>query len=252
MSAGAIRGRAALAPRTNGDARNSQQRDFLCGSGREVQATLCWGHLALTLRRHARSRFSAHIFHFSNQYCMMRVRGIFLEQADWSTPVQVSRMALLIVWTLAASAFPVSSQSQNMREFEFLYPADTLCITSTSHLKLQAFDRNKRDASAAMKSPTPYQVAVSEVTVYPLTSTAISNAYVTAYFGGIAQKITSYTDRHRYEDTQEEIRNETKRLANEICQIKRYPGKDAFTAKDPRFNSIFFLFGRAFDILDQR
>jgi hypothetical protein len=59
--------------------------------------------------------------------------GIFYEQADWGTSVQVPRMALPIVWTLAASAFPVSSQSQNMREFEFLYPADTLCITSTSH-----------------------------------------------------------------------------------------------------------------------
>jgi hypothetical protein len=183
---------------------------------------------------------------------MMRVTEFCYDQADWGTSVQVSRMALPIVWTLAASAFPASSQSQNMREFEFLYPADTICIMSTSHLNLQAFDSNKRDASAAMKSPTPYQVAVSEATVYPLTSTAISNAYVTTYFGGRAQKITSYTDRRRYEDTQEEIRNETIRLANEICQIKRYPGKDAFTAKDSRFNGIFFLFSRAFDILDQR
>jgi hypothetical protein len=161
-------------------------------------------------------------------------------------------MTLPIVWMLAGPAFPASSQSQNVREFEFLYPAETVCIPSTSHLKLQAFDKNKRDSAAAMKSPTPYQVAVSEATVYPLTSAAISNAYVTTYFGGIAQKITSYTDRHRYEDTQEEIRKETIRLANEICQIKRYPGKDAFTAKDQRFNSIFFLFSRAFDILDPR
>jgi hypothetical protein len=167
-----------------------------------------------------------------------------------STSVQLSRMTLPIVWMVAGSAFPASSQSQSIREFEFLYQAETVCIPSTSYLKLQAFDKNKRNSAAAMKSPTPYQVAISEATVYPLTSTAISNAYVTTYFGGIAQKIASYTDRHRYEDTQEEIRNETIRLANEICQIKRYPGKDAFTAKDPRFIGIFFLFGRALDILD--
>jgi hypothetical protein len=166
--------------------------------------------------------------------------------------VQLSRLTLLIVWTLAGSASPASSQSQNMRAFELLYPAETVCIPSTYHLKLQVFDKNKRDSSAAMKSPTPYQVVVSEATVYPLISAVVSIAYVTIYFGGIAQKITSYTDRNRYEDTQEEIRSETIRLANEICQIKRYPGKDAFTAKDPRFNSIFLLFSRAFDILDQR
>jgi hypothetical protein len=159
-------------------------------------------------------------------------------------------MGLAIVCTLAGFAFPARAQSQNIREFEFLHPAETICISNTYYLKLQAFDKNKRESAAAMKSPTPYQVAVSEVTFYPLTSEGISDAYVTTYLDGLAQKITSYTDRHRYEDTQEEIKDETMRLANEICQIKRYPGKNAFTAKDQRFNRIFFLFGRAFDILD--
>jgi hypothetical protein len=162
----------------------------------------------------------------------------------------VKQLCIAIVWTLAGCVFPAWTQAQNIREFEFLYPAEAVCIPSTYYLKLHAFDKNKREAAAAMKSPTPYQVAVSEVTIYPLTSAATSDAYVTIYLDGIAQKITSYTNRHRYEDTQEEIKNEALRLANEICQIKRYPGKNALTAKDPRFNSIFFLFSHAFDILD--
>src|SRR5262245_41838438 len=109
-------------------------------------------------------------------------------------------MSLLTVWTLAGFVSPASTQAQSLRQFEFLVPADTVCTTRASYLKLQVFDKNKRDASAATKSPTPYHVAVSEATVYPPTTTAISNAYVTTYFAGIAQKITSYTDRPRYED----------------------------------------------------
>src|SRR5262249_13359729 len=109
-------------------------------------------------------------------------------------PVLSARTTLPILGTLSASVIPVASPTLNIREFEFLYPAETVCIPSVYPLKLQVFDKKKRDASAAMKSLTPYQVAIVEATVYPLTSTAISNAYVTTYFNGIAQKITSYTD----------------------------------------------------------
>jgi len=133
-----------------------------------------------------------------------------------------------------------------------MYPADTVCIPSIHHLKLYVFDKKRRDASAAMKSPKPYHVAISEASVYPLTSSTVSNAYVLIYVNGIAQKVTSFTDRHRYEDAQEDMRNETIRLAKEICQIRHYPGADAFTAKDPRFNKLFNIFGLAFDILDPR
>jgi hypothetical protein len=164
--------------------------------------------------------------------------------------VRSSRTVLPILWTLAVAATPASSQPESVREFEFLYPADTVCIPATYYIKLQAFDKKKRDTSVAMKSPTPYLVAVVEATVYPLTSGAISDAYVMIYINGLGQKTTSYADRRRYEDTQGEIRHETIRLANEICQIRRYPGTNAFTAKDPRFNQLFWLFSRAFDILD--
>src|SRR5437899_1002483 len=106
--------------------------------------------------------------------------------------------SLTALWMMAAATIPAASQTQNTkgqntREFEFLYPADTICIPGTHHLKLQVFDKKERDASAVTRTPTPYYVGIAEATIYPLISATISDAFVITYVAGIAQKVTSYT-----------------------------------------------------------